>query len=227
MELDLLTILPLAAAVFLLWKLRSALGSRDGAPPPPMPRPEEIGGDNVINLPGMQDSEASQSGSKEAVAEAIERHANGDKSLAQGLSDVAERDPDFEPDTFLNGAKMAYEMIVINFADGDKQPLQGLLAEDVYENFAAAIDERAERGESIRSTLVGIEKAVFSAAEMVDDDAQLTVSFTSQIISATLDKDGEVIDGDLQDVAEVTDVWTFARDVTTSDPNWKLIATDA
>ncbi len=228
MEFDLFTILPLAAAVFVFWKLRSVLGSRDGATPPPMPRADQMPqGDNVVPLPGMEGQQDQALQNEEAIAEAIKRHADGDKALKKGLTAIRARDAAFDPDTFVDGARMAYEMIVTAFADGDKAALKGLLAEDVYENFAAAIDERMERGESVRSTFVGIENAAISEAEMAGDEAQVTVSFTSQIISATLDKDEEVIEGDLQDVAEVTDIWAFARDVTTGNPNWKLLATDA
>ena len=121
---------------------------------------------------------------------------------------------------------MAYEMIVTGFADGDKRALKGLLSREVYENFASAIDDRAGRGEKVQASFVGIEKADIKGAELAKDEAQITVKFVSQMISATLDKDEEVIDGDLQEVAEVIDVWTFARPVKSRDPNWKLVATD-
>ncbi|MEL6752300.1 MAG: Tim44/TimA family putative adaptor protein [Pseudomonadota bacterium] len=226
MQLDLFTLLPLAAAIFVFWKLRSVLGSRDGAEPPAMPT--DMGGDNVVTLPGAyREPEDVPARDPEALKAIIEKHAGKDKDLRDGLNAIAARDPSFDPNEFLSGAKMAYEMIVTNFADGDKRALKGLLAPDVYENFADAIDERKARGESVRSTFVGIEKAVLSGAELVRDEEQVTVSFTSQIISATLDKDDEVVDGDLQEVAEVTDVWTFSKPADSDDPNWKLVATDA
>ncbi|MEP0943964.1 MAG: Tim44/TimA family putative adaptor protein [Rhizobiaceae bacterium] len=230
MEFDLFTILPLAVALFVFWKLRSVLGTRNGNERPPY---EPYSGtevanddeDNVVTLPGAkrrrgQDDEVSPA--EAAIAEM----AGKDKNLKQGLTAILARDAGFDPEQFLMGAKMAYEMIVTGFADGDKRALKGLLSREVYDNFAAAIDDRAQRGEKVQASFVGIEKADIKAAELNKEEAQVTVKFVSQMISATLDSQDEIVEGDLQEVAEVVDVWTFARPVKSRDPNWKLVATD-
>ncbi len=239
MEFDLFTLLPLAAAVFVFWKLRSVLGTRNGEEPTVPPARSEDGtpfdaGDNVVQLPNAQNrtqnqtrGEAAEADRTKARKKAVEKHSGKDKTVRKGLEEVMARDETFDPDEFVGGARAAYEMIVTAFAEGDKQTLDGLLAEDVYENFAAAIDARTEAGETVKSSFVGIEKAALTGAEMVRDEAHVTMTFVSQIISATLDRDGEVVEGDLNEVAEVNDVWTFARSVTSRDPNWKLVATDA
>ncbi|MEM1364295.1 MAG: Tim44/TimA family putative adaptor protein, partial [Pseudomonadota bacterium] len=136
-------------------------------------------------------------------------------------------DEHFEPADFIKGAKMAYEMIVTAFADGDRATLKNLLASDVYAGFDAAIAEREANGERVESSFVGVEKADYVEVESDGGEAQVTVRFVSQIISTTRDANGEVVDGDPEEVAEVKDVWTFARPVNASDPNWKLIATEA
>ena len=230
MEFDLFTLLPLAAAVFIFWKLRSVLGTRNGNERPPYDpyvgdeRSDQDDADNVVTLPGAKrrrdDEEVN------AAEAAISKIAGKNKDLKQGLTAILSRDPAFEPDQFLGGAKMAYEMIVMGFADGDKRALKGLLSREVYENFVSAIDDRADRGEKVQASFVGLEKADIKAAELSKDEAQITVKFVSQMISATLDQNDEVVDGDLQEVAEVIDVWTFARPVKSRDPNWKLVATD-
>lgn len=230
MEFDLFTLLPLAAALFVFWKLRSVLGTRNGNERPPYDpyvgdeRSDQDDADNVVTLPGAKrrrdDEEVN------AAEAAISKIAGKNKDLKQGLTAILSRDPAFEPDQFLGGAKMAYEMIVTGFADGDKRALKGLLSREVYENFVSAIDDRADRGEKVQASFVGLEKADIKAAELSKDEAQITVKFVSQMISATLDQNDEVVDGDLQEVAEVIDVWTFARPVKSRDPNWKLVATD-
>ena len=230
MEFDLFTLLPLAAALFVFWKLRSVLGTRNGNERPPYDpnvgdeRSDQDDADNVVTLPGAKrrrdDEEVN------AAEAAISKIAGKNKDLKQGLTAILSRDPAFEPDQFLGGAKMAYEMIVMGFADGDKRALKGLLSREVYENFVSAIDDRADRGEKVQASFVGLEKADIKAAELSKDEAQITVKFVSQMISATLDQNDEVVDGDLQEVAEVIDVWTFARPVKSRDPNWKLVATD-
>ena len=236
MEFDLFTLLPLAAAVFVFWKLRSVLGTRNGAEPTVPPARAEDGtpfeaGDNVVRLPNAQKTQQNDADAEAARAKAhkkmLDKHSGKDKALRSGLEEVMARDETFDPNEFVSGAKAAYEMIVTAFAEGDKQTLDSLLAEDVYDNFASAIDARAAAGETVQSRFVGIEKAALSGAEMVRDEAHVTMTFVSQIISATMDSDGEVVDGDLNEVAEVNDVWTFSRSVTSRDPNWKLVATDA
>lgn len=232
MEFDLFTFLPLAVAIFVLWKLRSVLGTRNGTEKPPIepyqPDTKDMAetNDNVVTLPNARGRKGEESSATDPVEEHIGKIAGKDKELKQGLTAIYSRDPSFDPDQFVSGAKIAYEMIVTGFADGDKRALKGLLSRDVYENFAAAIDDRKSRDERVESSFVGIEKADISGAELQKDEAQVTVRFVSQMISATLNADDEVVDGDQQAVVEITDVWTFARPVKSRDPNWKLVATD-
>ncbi|MCY1307936.1 Tim44-like domain protein [compost metagenome] len=122
---------------------------------------------------------------------------------------------------------MAYEMIVMAFADGDRKTLKNLLSREVYEGFDAAITDRERKGEVVKSTFVGIDKADIIHAEVKDSEENITVRIVSQLISATYDKQGGLIDGDAESVAEVNDLWTFARDIRSRDPNWKLIATES
>ena len=235
---DLFTILPLAVAIFVFWKLRSVLGTRNGTEKPPFEpynpsqkdrtvdaSPADTN-DNVVTLPGARGAGRGRD-EEDPVEEAIARVAGKNKDVKKGLTAIYARDPSFDPDGFLPGAKIAYEMIVMAFADADKRALKGLLSREVYENFAAAIDERKKSGQRIEASFVGIEKAEIVGAEMQKDEAQITLRFVSQMISATLNADNEVVEGDQQDVAEITDVWTFARLVKSQNPNWKLVATDA
>ena len=150
-----------------------------------------------------------------------------DSSLNASLREVMTKDPTFRPKEFLNGARMAYEMIVMGFADGDRNTLKNLLSKEVFEGFEAAISERESRGEVVKSTFVGIEKADITQAGIRDSEVQITLRIVSQLISATYDKDGKLVDGDPDAVAEVDDIWTFSRDMRSRDPNWKLIATES
>ena len=122
---------------------------------------------------------------------------------------------------------MAYEMIVMAYADGDRKTLKNLLSREVYDGFVQAISDRESRSEKIQSSFVGINKADIVSAEMKGGEAHVTLRIVSELISATRDGAGAVIDGDPETVAEVKDVWTFARDTRSRDPNWKLVATEA
>ncbi len=118
-------------------------------------------------------------------------------------------------------------MIVMAFAGGNRRTLRQLLEKEVYDGFVGAIDDREKRGEKVDSSFVGIDRADIIEAELKRKMAQVTVKFVSQLITSTRDKDGKVIEGDPKKVREVTDIWTFARDTSSRDPNWKLVATEA
>ena len=226
---NIVTLIFVVAAVFVFLQLRNVLGRRTGHERPPLDpyarRGEEAAGDdgaeadNVITLPGRGDN-------PEPYAD-IDKVANPGTDVNRGLRAIRDAAPDFNPEEFINGAKMAYEMIVMAFADGDRKTLSNLLSRDVYEGFEAALDEREKRGETVQTNFVGIESLAISGAQMRGDDAHVTVSVVSQLVSATRDSDGEILEGDPDAVAEVKDVWTFARDMRERDPNWKLDATEA
>ena len=131
------------------------------------------------------------------------------------------------PSHFLQGARVAYEIIVTAFAEGNRRTLKDLLSPEVYDGFSAAITEREARGEQIDQSFVGIKSADLVEAELKSGIAQLTVKFVSELISATRDRAGEVISGDPKRIREVTDIWTFAREAVSRNPNWKLVATQA
>jgi predicted lipid-binding transport protein (Tim44 family) len=101
-----------------------------------------------------------------------------------------------------------------------------LLGSDVNDGFQRAIRERESRGEKVESSLVGIDKADIIEAEVKNRTAYVTVKFVSELISVTRDADGELVEGDPKKVREVTDIWTFAREVGSKNPNWKLVATE-
>jgi predicted lipid-binding transport protein (Tim44 family) len=232
---DIYTIIFLAIAVVVFLRLRSVLGRRTGNERPPFDpysRRESLpgaAGDKVIDLPrrAAGPTAAASADIPPAAAERFKSIAPEGSPLNAGLTAVAAADRSFDPDEFVAGAKAAYEMIVTAFAEGDRKSLKQLLSRAVYEGFVAAISEREGRGETIEFRFVGIDKAEITGAAVKGTTAQITVRFLSKLISATHDKDGAVIDGDPVHVGDVTDIWTFARDTTSRDPNWKLIATES
>ena len=226
------TIFFLVAAVVIFYQLRNVLGRRTGSERPPFdpytagrtrPQDDTAKTENVVTLPRKRVDGAEA----EDRYAAIDTFAKADTELNKGLRRIKDADPSFDPKGFVDGAKMAYEMIVMAYADGDRKTLKNLLSREVYDGFVAAIAEREERGEKIQSNFVGIDKAEIVGAEMKGGEAQVTLRVVSELISATRNRAGEVIDGDAETVAEVKDVWTFARDTRSKDPNWKLVATEA
>jgi predicted lipid-binding transport protein (Tim44 family) len=229
---DIYTIIFLALAVFIFLRLRSVLGQRTGRERPPYDpysardavRPSN---DKVVALPGRGGEAPQRPREIEEPAERWKDIAEPGSSLAAGLDAIVREDQTFDAKHFLTGARAAYEMIVTAFAEGDRRALRNLLSREVYEGFEAAISEREKRGETVETRFVSIERADITGAELRGRSAQVTVRFLSKLVSVTRDRSGTVIDGNPEKVTDVTDVWTFARDLSSRDPNWKLVATEA
>jgi predicted lipid-binding transport protein (Tim44 family) len=242
-RIDVSTLLFLVLAVVIFLKLRSVLGRRTGheqtrferykAQQEASQRNGKLAGkDKVVTLPRREREEVEPRAGAEPqvradVEERVKGLAAGNAGIANGLVEIVRADATFDPDTFLKGARAAYEIIVTAFAEGNRKTLKGLLSRDVYDGFAGAIADREGRGEQVDQSFVGIKSADVVEAELKNALAQVTVKFVSELISATRDRGGEVISGDTKRIKEVTDIWTFAREVDSRDPNWKLIATQA
>lgn len=232
---SILTIVFLALAVIIFLRLRSVLGRRTGnerQPFDPYSRSEQASetSEKVITLPprrGEMEPQPQASPASVDIETRVKTVTEPDTALGASLKALIETDPSFEPKAFLDGAKSAYEMVVTAFAEGDRRTLRQLLSREVYDGFVAAITEREQRNETIEFRFVGIDKAEITDVSLRGGTEQVTVRFVSQLISATRDKDGEVVDGDPTKVSDVTDLWTFAREIRARDPNWKLVATES
>jgi predicted lipid-binding transport protein (Tim44 family) len=243
-EINLLTLLSLIVAVIAILKLRSVLGRKtndDDARVEKRRRDASAqktataqSSDKVVALP-RREREIEPADTSVSVAEVeakIKSFAGEDTTLATRLMDILKLDTRFDPDQFVRGARQAYEMIVTAFAEGNRRTLRDLLSADVLDSFSRAIAEREQRGHVIDQSFVGINKADILEAEVSPKGiASITVRFVSQLISATRDKAGNVIEGDDARIKDVTDIWTFSRDISTKDArrnlNWKLVGTQA
>lgn len=231
---DVTTLILLAVAVVIFLKLRGVLGRKTGNERPPFESPRRSdtaatqGREKVIAMPRRSDGAVPAPARQVASAEAlVDEYVADGSPIKAGLLDIARADASFNPTTFLTGARAAYEMIVVAFANGDRKALRPLLARDVFDGFVGAIGEREQRGETVETKFVGINQADIVEAECRSKTAQVTVKFVSQLITAIRDRAGNVIEGDPRKVSELTDIWTFARDTSSRDPNWKLVATQA
>lgn len=227
---DIYTLFFLAIAVVIFFRLRSVLGKRTGDERPPFDpysaRDEaDAGGDKVVTLPTAR----ARMGAEQVPDpdEQIGGVVKPGSAVEGALKTLLSTDPHFNAREFVDGACLAYEMIVTAFASGDKATLEPLLDDEVNKGFVAAIDERNDAGETVDFTFIGLDKSDIVEAELAGTVAQITMRFKSQLISVTKDSDGRVIDGDPTDVTEMTDIWTFARDVGMDNLNWKLVATEA
>jgi predicted lipid-binding transport protein (Tim44 family) len=221
--MDAINIILLAVAAIVVWRLWSVLGTRSGFEKPPIvlqPTPEK---------PRAEQRDQPIEGevlAPESKPPVWQGHATEGSALALGLEAIATRMPDFTVSSFTRGATVAYEMVLEAFAAADKKALKPLLSNEIFASFASAIDERLAQGRSMKFQFVSVKSATVKQAALNGSKAQIELAFVADMISATLEKDGAVVEGDDKAIRTVTDSWTFERDVTSRDPNWKLIATE-
>jgi predicted lipid-binding transport protein (Tim44 family) len=233
-NLDISTIVIAIVAIFVVFKLRSVLGTRNGAQRPPVdPAPPSRGqndfksapaGGNVIPL-GVAARAGGRADEASAAAERWKGFAEPGSAVAAGFDAIAAADRGFAPDGFLSGARSAYEMVVTAFAAADMSTLRRLLAPDVLANFDHAIRARLAAGQTMTTTLVSIDSADIVEARLAGSVATVAVRFAAKLVSATRDKYDAVVEGSANDVVDHLDIWTFTRDVGSRDPNWLLAAT--
>jgi predicted lipid-binding transport protein (Tim44 family) len=202
-------------AAFLVLRLRSILGRRTGferQTPPYQPQPGPAAAGPVIE------------GQAEPPMPAAARHIPEPAStVGQTLARMRAVDQNFDPTTFLDGAEKAFRMIVAAFAAGDRATLQSLLSRDTYNAFEQAISLREATGQKQVSAIHAIHSATIEDAELRGSNASVTVRFISDQTSLTQDKDGHPVTG-TDAVTEITDIWTFERDLATREPVWHLVA---
>ena len=204
-------------AAIILFRLYSVLGRRTGnerdrSAFDRFSSPQSVPAERTAALPDQ-------------TAKQAEGVSSDTDPVARGMLAIKLADRAFESDHFREGARKAYEAIVTAFAHGDRAALRPLLGDDVYSAFDAAIGERARQQHKVEFTFVGLRDAKIVGAALRNNLAEVTVAFGAQFISATVDAQGALVEGDSKAVRDVNDVWTFERNVRTSDPNWRLVTT--
>jgi predicted lipid-binding transport protein (Tim44 family) len=227
-EIDLPTVIFALVALFVAWKLRSVLGMRqDSERPGELVAPLRRAQGPASAPVAPPDAAPSAASASPAAADRWKGVAESDPAVWSGLDAISAVDQSFSPQSFLAGAKVAYDVVVHAFAAGDSDALKSLMSPEAFANFESAIHSRADAGHTMSTTVVSIDNASIVGAQLIGTTAQLIVRFSAKLASVTRDSQGEVVDGSANTVVEHIDRWTFARDVRSRDPNWQLTATEA
>lgn len=217
MSASLLQLLVLAGiAIFLILKLRSVLGTRDGYENPPSEAPISRGSIR-------RDFEVIEGGPDRDITD----HVEDGSDAARALAAMKMAEPGFSVSEFLQGARGAYEMILMAFENGDIEGLRPFLADDVMETFEEVIRQREAQGLSVDANFVGVRELALQDAsfDRSDNMAEITVRFVGELTSVVRNAAGEIVEGDPNTIKRQRDVWTFGRKMGSSDPNWVLVAT--
>lgn len=219
--IELLVLIALAAVV--LYRLKSVIGTRTGheGTPDYLSRREEAAQredgsahTGPVAVPDIDDRE-----------EIIDPPVSGDS--AEALARIREVEPDFDIHGFVEGARGAYEMILMAYEEGDRETLRSLLSPDVYQAFESGIVAREEQALRVEARFIGVRESevVEIAYEPDTRIADVTVRFVGELITSVRDAENRVVEGDPNEVRRQSDTWTFSREMGSVDPNWLLTGT--
>jgi len=203
-------------AIFLILKLRSVLGTRDGFEKPPIPLDE-------VRPRLRRDFEVIEGGPDRDITD----HVTEGSDAARALAEMKKAEPGFAVGPFLQGARGAYEMILMAFEKGELDRIRPFLSDDVEASFAEAIGERERNGLTVEASFLGIKELVLHDATFTPDSrfGEIAVRFVADQTYVVRNKSGEVVEGSPREVKKTRDIWTFARQMGSDDPNWQLVAT--
>jgi predicted lipid-binding transport protein (Tim44 family) len=205
-------------ALFLILRLRNVLGTREGFEKPTLP--QEAAGPRRAQRP---DFEVIEGGPDRDITD----HVAEGTAAAESLARMKAVEPSFSVSEFLDGARQAYEMILMAFERGDLRSVRPFLSDDVHEAFAHVVDARADQGLTVEANFVGVREVTLTDAAYDPDTkvGEVTIKFVGELTSVVRDRDGDVVEGSSSEIKRQRDVWSFARTMGEDDPNWKLVAT--
>ncbi|MFP5478619.1 MAG: Tim44/TimA family putative adaptor protein [Alphaproteobacteria bacterium] len=203
-------------AIFLILKLRSVLGTRDGFEKPPVPLED-------VRPRVRRDFEVIEGGPDRDITD----HVPEGSDAARALAEMKKVEPSFAVRPFLDGARQAYEMILMDFEKGELDRIRPFLSDDVEASFAEAIAQRERDGLTIEASFVGMKELVLHDATFNKDSgfAEIAVRFVGEQTYVVRNKAGEIVEGSPREIKKSRDIWTFARRMGSDDPNWQLVAT--
>lgn len=220
MSNEMIQLLVLAGiAVFLILRLKNVLGTREGferpsEPEAPIEKRANRNRDRFEVIEGGVDLD-------------IADHAEEGSSTALALAEMKKAESSFSVGEFLEGARGAYEMILMSFERGEIDEIKPFLSADVAEAFDSVVEQRADQGLAVEANFVGVRKMTLKEAQFdqSNKEAEITVSFIGELTSLVRDAAGDVVEGSANEIKRQKDVWTFSRKMGSNDPNWQLVAT--
>ncbi|TMV71217.1 Tim44 domain-containing protein [Thioclava sp. BHET1] len=208
-------------AIFLILRLKSVLGTRDGYEPPARPvQPSESKSLRQAPL----DVPPVVVGPDHDIIDNVPEGSDA----ARALAEMKKAEPSFHVGDFLRGARGAYEMILMAFQRGDLSQVEAFLAPDVAESFREGLKARTAQGLTVEATFVGIRDIGLTEARYNTGthEAEVSVRFVGEMTLVVKNAAGEIVEGSVNEIRRQQDVWSFARKMGSNDPNWQLVATD-
>ena len=202
-------------AIFLILRLKSVLGTREGFEKPPLAAPQKTSARNKFEV------------IEGGVDRDITDHVTEGSAAAKALAAMKRAEPEFNVTDFISGARSAYEMILMAFETGDLEKVRPFLSDDVYAAFSEVVEAREKEGLKVDANFIGVREVSLKDAHFDEDTriGEITVRFVGELTSVVRDKNGKIVEGNPNEIVRQKDVWTFARKMGVDDPNWQLVAT--
>lgn len=201
--------------VFMVLRLKNALGTRDGFEgPSSRPGPESSSRPQLEVVEGTADQD-------------IADHVDPESETGQALARMKRVENQFEVNEFVEGARGAYEWILMSFEKGEMEDLRPFLSTDVFDAFSGVVEARAEQGLTVEAEFIGVREVTLVSATYVDDTRTATIDmkFVGEMTSVVRNSNGDIVEGNEREIKRQKDVWTFSRKMGSEDPNWQLVAT--
>ncbi len=202
-------------AIFLILRLKSVLGTREGFEKPPLAAPQKPSARSKFEV------------IEGGVDRDITDHVPEGSPAAKALAAMKKAEPDFSVTDFLSGARSAYEMILMAFESGDLESVRRFLSDDVYAAFAEVVEAREKEGLKVDANFIGVREIGLKDAQFDEGSrlGEITVKFVGELTSVVRDRNGKIVEGNPNEAVRQKDIWTFARKFGENDPNWQLVAT--
>ncbi len=202
-------------AIFLILRLKSVLGTREGFEKPPATAQAQ--------KPARNKFEVIEGGADRDITD----HAEEGSKDAKALIAMKAAEPDFNVGDFLEGARGAYEMILMAFENAELDQIKPFLSDEVFETFSDVVAAREKQGLKVEATFIGVRELSLAGAEFDDQtrEGDVSVRFVGEMTSVVRDQSGDIVEGNPSEIKRQKDVWTFSRKLGADDPNWQLVAT--
>jgi len=205
-------------AVFILNRLRNVLGKKTGNEEDLAKRYnlktkfEESKPDKEIKLKQKAPNEADLS----------RLHENRD--FNKTLISIKKIDPKFDLNNFLAKAKNAFEFILTAYSKNNLKNLEDLLDPSIFKDYKKDIEERIKKNQIFEITIIDLKNPELLDINLVNKKASITLKYESQQIHLVRDAKDKIVDGDANQILDISEKWTFSKDLKSKNPNWTLLS---
>ena len=190
-------------AIFLIFRLKNILGTKTD----------------------FEDNGLKEKKQPKQFSNVVSLRNNKKNSFNEEIDKIIKVDSNFDMVNFLDGSKTFFEMVLKSFVSGNLDNVKDFIKPSVLKSFKGAIDDRNKENETLIIDLISVEKNKIVSSVITKSSIKINVVFETLQITALMDKNEKIIDGDTDKEILVKDEWIFEKKIKDQNPNWTLIET--